>query len=242
MTSHHPDFLLSGFRAESEQEEENFGYLLEFRESELMVLAQHHTPNTDRSYYLLFDLSAEWGIPGASELRALYLRRDAVRKTFRFEYEQFALPSLAQSWLIARGCPKEPIELGSDVGPKPADGQTEALQQRLMTDGAQYEVMDSITCKSYKGGDNVETAALLRARDETNPVPFRVLLDHFDASSWTNTLREGGFRTHEDATEWWEKYMNGEGAPMPRSEPTARPAASPTAPQTAARSGSRPTR
>ncbi|WP_424889134.1 hypothetical protein [Streptomyces sp. XH2] len=61
-----------------------------------------------------------------------YEAENATARTFRFEYAELPLPTMAQSWLISRGFPKEAMSLPDGMGTRPADEATRALQERLI--------------------------------------------------------------------------------------------------------------
>ncbi|MFG2349595.1 hypothetical protein [Streptomyces phaeochromogenes] len=133
---------------------------------------------------------------------------------------------MAQSWLIARGCPEEKILLAEGMGTAPASQATRALEKRLRSDGDQFALLTSYT----DDAEPMETTVLLRAIDEKAPLPFRVLLEEVDTGAWTQTLREGAFATFEAATQWWEAHWNGEAIPLPAASPPARHATAPGVP------------
>ncbi|MET9013927.1 hypothetical protein ABZX74_23860 [Streptomyces olivaceoviridis] len=88
-----------------------FFRLVGVNEDMLVSLAEHHSADDARSFYVLHDRSAAWDHPGVPQYVALYLQRDHERRTFGFEQAPLPLPSMAQSWLIHRGCPPESIAL-----------------------------------------------------------------------------------------------------------------------------------
>ncbi len=51
----------------------------------LTPLAEHHSTDGVHSYYVLFDGSVTWGVPGTPQLMALHLQRDRDKRTFIFE-------------------------------------------------------------------------------------------------------------------------------------------------------------
>ncbi|MGW5679815.1 hypothetical protein ACWEV4_32860 [Streptomyces sp. NPDC003860] len=122
------------------------------------------------------------------------------------------LPAMAQSWLIARGCPKASIRLPPGIGTAPADATTRDLEERLMGDGDHFALLASYTDDT---SDSPQITVMLRAINESDPTPFRVLLDRMDPESWTHTLREGGFHTFEGALGWWEAHWDGEAPELP---------------------------
>ncbi|MGW1194492.1 hypothetical protein ACWD4B_01335 [Streptomyces sp. NPDC002536] len=215
-----PDFLhLDGYEAETPQVEEQFWQHIEGEQDMLTVLAEHHTDDARNSFYVLHNGAVTWGIPGEPQIVALHLQRDPEARTFRFEHAELPLPAMAQSWLIARGCPKETIRLPDGMGTRPADEATRALQERLMTDGDHFALLTSYTDDTSA---RPETVVLLRALDERSPLPFRVLLEEADLDAGTHTLREGGFATFETATEWWENHFAGDAAALPIAPPPVR--------------------
>ncbi|ADI04369.1 hypothetical protein SBI_01248 [Streptomyces bingchenggensis BCW-1] len=169
---------------------------------------------------------------------ALYLQRDHERRTFRFEQAPLPLPSIAQSWLIHRGCPPESIALDPEWGTAPADEVTRALEQRLMSDGNHYALGWSYT---RDDPDDWVTLATLRALDERAPSPFRVVVEEADIEAGTHTLREGGFETVHEALTGCDDRLSGTGKVLPPVRPTpslSRPASvpKPVAPRSPGRS------
>ncbi|MFI1890246.1 hypothetical protein [Streptomyces jumonjinensis] len=204
------DFRLEGYKAASEQIEEAFVHhiaVLDFT-----ALAEHHTPDGRHSYYVLHDDTATWGIPGAPQIVALHIQREPEERAYRFQYATVPLLAMAQSWLIARGCSKRGIRLPPGTGTASADDTTRALEERLMGDGDHFALLASYT---HDTSDTPEITVLLRAVDEQEPLPFRVLLERVDTVSWTRTLREGGFRTYKEATAWWDAHWGGEAPELP---------------------------
>ncbi|KPC62640.1 hypothetical protein [Streptomyces chattanoogensis] len=222
-----PDFRLDGYEAVNDRVAECFWQHIEIDHRELTVLAEHHTPDDQHSYFVLHNGAVTWGIPGEPQLVALHLQRDVQARTFRFQHTPLPLPSMAQSWLIARGCPKESIGLRADMGPDAADEATTALEERLMSDCDHFALVTSYTDDNP---DSMQTTVLLRAIDEKAPVPFRVLLEEVDTDTWTHTLREGTFTTFKEATDWWEAHWSGQGVLLPTAPPAARRTALPTKP------------
>ncbi|MBQ0855462.1 hypothetical protein J8N05_45675 [Streptomyces sp. BH-SS-21] len=194
-------------------------------------LAQHHSADDAHSFFVLYDHTATWDHPGEPQFIALHLQRDVQNRTFRFERTVLPLPSMAQSWLIHRGCPSEAIALDPDRGTKPADEATRALQERLMSVGDHYALGWSYT--SDDPDDHV-TLAVLRARDEHAPSPFRVLVEEVDFDTGTHTLREGGFGTVGEAMDWSRDRLEGAARPLPPVRPRSAHSRPTTAPKSAA--------
>ncbi|MFE9367798.1 hypothetical protein ACFYNN_34620 [Streptomyces sp. NPDC006978] len=184
----------------------------------LVPLAEHH--DGGHSYYVLFDRSATWGHPGMPQVLAVHLQRDFKKRTFSFDQAPLPLPSMAQSWLIQRGCPHEAIGLHSELGPPPADEATRALEKRLAGDGDHYAMGYSYTTDDP---DDMVIVVALRVLDERAPSPFRVVVEEVDADAWTHTLREGGFDTKEAALEWCSERLTGEAGPLPPVRRAAAP-------------------
>ncbi|MGW5868286.1 hypothetical protein ACWFRJ_39775 [Streptomyces sp. NPDC055239] len=224
------DLRLDGFDPADYQTEHAFLHAIELNQDMLLPLAEHHSPSGGTSFYVLHDGSATYGIPGEPQIVALHLQRDPAEGTFRFEHAPLPLASMAQSWLIHRGCPPEAIDLNPDLGPPPADEATRALERRLMGDGDHYAYGHSYT--SDDPSDWV-TVVALRAMNDAAPSPFRVVVEEVDTEGWTHTLREGGFATVEEALRWCDERIAGTAGPLPPVRPTAaasRPAALPKAP------------
>ncbi|MFD9484671.1 hypothetical protein ACFWBX_11825 [Streptomyces sp. NPDC059991] len=211
-----PDFRLDGYEAVNDRVAEQFWQHIDIEANELTVLAEHHTDDQRHSYYVLHNGAVTWGIPGEPQLVALHLQRDVQARTFRFQHEQLPLVPMALSWLIARGCPKDAIALRPDMGTDAADEATKALEDRLTLDGDHFAVVTSYT--SDDDLERVQITVLLAAIDENAPLRFRVLLEEVDTEHWTHTLREGGFSTYEQATDWWQAHWSGEDVLLPTAQ------------------------
>ncbi|MGW0711732.1 hypothetical protein ACWD4G_38240 [Streptomyces sp. NPDC002643] len=231
MPTHPPDFRLDGYSALNDHVDDQFWQHIGIEEDQLTVLAEHHTSDDRNSFYVLHNGAVTWGIPGEPQLVALHLKRDTNTRTFQFDHAAFALPVMAQSWLIARGCPEEQILLPDGTGSTPADQATRALEQRLRRDGDHFALLTSYTHDT----EPMEITVLLRALDEKAPLPFRILLEEVNTQSWTHTLREGGFATFEAATRWCEAHWSGEAIPLPTASPAARHTTAPGVPAPPAR-------
>ncbi|MFJ6752195.1 hypothetical protein ACIQNI_29030 [Streptomyces sp. NPDC091266] len=189
-------------------------------EDMLVPLAEHHTTNSVHSYYVLFDRTATYGHPGDPQYVAVHLQRDWEKRQFDFEQKPLPLPSMAQSWLIHRGCPPDAISLNPQLGPPPADETTRALERRLAGDGDHYAMGRSYT---QDDPDDMVTLVALRILDERDTSPFRVLVEEVDTDAWTHTLREGAFATAQDALQWCDDRLTGTAGPLPPVRPTAPP-------------------
>ncbi|MGW2822133.1 hypothetical protein ACWC24_14140 [Streptomyces sp. NPDC001443] len=203
---------LDDFEAADELTEEKFWHAIEIEQYMLTTLAEHHSADGARSFYVLHNGAVTWGVPGEPQIVALHLERDLKRKTFRFEHAALPLPAMAQSWLIHRGCPRDAIGLRPGMGTRPADDATHALEQRLMDDGDHFALVHSHT---QDDPDDMTTLVVLHVLDVCDPAPFRVLHEEVDTDALTHTLREGGFATAEEAFQWCDNRLNGEAAPLP---------------------------
>ncbi|MCE7081705.1 hypothetical protein [Streptomyces sp. ST2-7A] len=219
----HLDLRLDGFRATDEQTEEAFRDAIGIDRTDLVPLAEHHTPE-GTSYYLLHHTAATWGTPGEPQLIALHLWRDPREKTFGFTHAPLPLVAMAQAWLAHRGCPREKIRLAPDTGTAAADETTRALEDRLTHEGDHFALLDSYTDDDP---DHAVTVVILRSLDEHSPSPFRVLHETVDTASRTHTLREGGFTTHTEALRWCGDALAGKAAPLPPFRSTVRPGPQP---------------
>ncbi|WP_411140963.1 hypothetical protein [Streptomyces sp. x-80] len=221
------DFRLDGYDPATAHVEKHFWQSIEINRDTFTALAEHHTDGDRHSYYVIHDGSVTWGIPGEPPLVALHLHRDTQDRTFRFQHATLPLPSMAQSWLIARGCPPDAIGLRPGMTTA-ADDATRALEQRLMSDrGDHFALLHSHTDDTSA---NPQTTVLLRATDERTPLPFRILLEEADLGNGTHTLREGGFATAEAASEWWENWWAGEDTPALTAPPSGHRTTLPAAP------------
>lgn len=201
---------------------------VQVHEDMLAPLAEHHTADGAHSYYVLFDRTATWN-PGIPQYVAVHLHRHHEQRTFDFEHAALPLPSMAQSWLIHRGCPADAIALNPELGPSPADEATRALEQRLAGDGDHHALGYSYT---RDDPDDMVTVVALRALDERAALPFRVVVDEVDTGAWTHTLREGAFATVDEALKWCDDRLTGTAGPLPPVRPATsltRPVLPPTA-------------
>ncbi|ALO97753.1 hypothetical protein SHL15_6723 [Streptomyces hygroscopicus subsp. limoneus] len=204
-----------------------FFRLVSVHKDMLVSLAEHDSADGARSFYVLYDGSATWDHPGVPQYVALHLQRDLDRRTFSFERATLPLSSMAQSWLIRRGCPPEFLTLDPERGTAPADEATQALEQRLMRDGDHYALGWSHT---QDDPDDWLTLAVLRALDERALSPFRVVVEEVDLEAGTHTLREGGFDSVEEALQWCDDRLGGVSKDLPPVRPTpslSRPAPAP---------------
>ncbi|MEV3898253.1 hypothetical protein [Streptomyces anulatus] len=210
------DFHIDNLDADDEKNRD-FYHHVSIHQDSYVPLAEHHSANGALSYYVLFDRSATYGHPGDPQLLAVHLSRDEAKATFDYEYAQLPLVPMAQSWLIHRGCPAEKIGISHEIGPRPADETTRALERRLVSDGDHFAMGLSYT---EDDPDDMVTLVVLRAMDERAPSPFRVLVEEVDADGETYTLREGGFGTVEEARHWYTERLSGRAVPLPPVRPT----------------------
>ncbi|MGW6742816.1 hypothetical protein ACWGDX_19190 [Streptomyces sp. NPDC055025] len=219
MPSDELDLRLDGYNAVNDAVKERFWQTIGIQQDMLTPLAEHHTEDARHSCYVLHDRSATWGIPGEPQLVALHLSRAPDTLTFRFERAELPLPTMAQSWLIARGCPPDGIRLQPGMWNTPADEATRTLEERLLSDGDHFALLTSYTDDI---SDTPQTTVLLRAIDERLPQPFRVLLEEADLDAGTHTLREGTFASYGAATAWWKQWWSGEDITLPSAPPPRR--------------------
>ncbi|OIJ91646.1 hypothetical protein [Streptomyces colonosanans] len=220
------DFRLDGLDAD-EKTNDAFFDQIGVSDDMLVPLAEHHSADGVRSFYVLYDTTATYDHPGVPHYIALYLQRDQEKRTFRFEHAPLPLPAMAQSWLIHRGCPPDSIGLAPELRTAPADEATRALERRLMGDGDHHALGWSYT---QDDPEDWVTLAALRALDEHASSPFRVVIEEVAIKAGTHTLREGGFETAEEALTWCHDRLRGTERPLPpvRPKPSrSRPAAVP---------------
>ncbi|MGW1974182.1 hypothetical protein [Streptomyces sp. NPDC001889] len=213
MPSRSPDFRLDGYEAVNPRIHEAFWQHIGVDEEDFTELAGHHTEDGRHSYYLLHDGTlAGGGLPGEPQIVALCIRRDPDARDFDFQHKRVPLPAMAQSWLIARGCSRDGIRVPPGTGTAAADDATRALEERLRGDGERFAFLTAYTNDT---SDTPEITVLLGAADAKELRPFRVLLRRVDPTSRTHTLREGGFRTVQGATDWWDAHWRGETPALP---------------------------
>ncbi|MCX5417715.1 hypothetical protein [Streptomyces sp. NBC_00059] len=106
MPSYEPDFRLDGYEAVNNNVAEQFWGSIGIEQDDMTVLAEHHSADGEHSFFVMHNRAVTWGIPGEPQIAALHLKRDPATCTFRFASEMLPLPSMAQSWLVARGCPR----------------------------------------------------------------------------------------------------------------------------------------
>ncbi|MFD4736080.1 hypothetical protein ACFWNQ_01745 [Streptomyces virginiae] len=223
MSLHEPDYELDGFEPADEEHEQHHDHL---DISSFKVLGEHRT-DTD-SYFVLLDEGATWGIPRSPQLRAVHVCRDPSARTFEIDSKELPLYAMAQSYLIARGCPSDALSPQEGVH-DPADDVTRALEARVRGDGDRFALLASYTADMR---EPVETVVMLRSLDPQEVPEFRILRERFDWDSNTYTLREGGFETYGAAVDWWEAWSDEEAPELPPPAPTARRSPVRTAPAT----------
>lgn len=163
---------------------------------DLTVLAEHHATTGSHSYLITHDTSAIWGTPGEPQLVAIKITRELLDRTFTFESALHASMAFAQSWLIERGCPPEPITQVS-TGIAPADDLTVQTEGKIRNPASHYEVLHTYTAQDHP------YEAWTMARDlRAAQVPVRVFLEVDGPGSDTYTLREGAFADEEAAMDW----------------------------------------
>ncbi|MEU9939067.1 hypothetical protein [Streptomyces lavendulae] len=223
MPLHHSDFSIDGFEA---ADSSHLNHYEDLDIESFKVLAEHHT-YTD-AYFILLDEGATYGIPGSPQLRAAHVTRDLIARTFEIDSKELPLYAMAQSYLVARGCPSDALNPQEGVH-DPADDITRALEARVRGDGDHLALLTSYTADML---EPVQTAVMLRSLDPKVVPEFRILLETFDYDSNTHTLREGGFETYEAAVDWWEAWAEEEAPALPPLTPTARRGLAPAAPAT----------
>ncbi|MFD8963437.1 glycosyl hydrolase [Streptomyces sp. NPDC059568] len=187
------DFRLDGFEpadtdsAEAEQS---------VWAGDLTVLAEHHTPSGSHSYLLAHDTSTIWGVPGEPQLIAVRISRELGDRTFTFECAPHTVLAFAQSWLIERGCPPDPITQVA-TGIAPADDLTVQTERKIRDTAGRYEVLHSDTAPDYP----YEAWTMARDRRAVQD-PVRVFLEVDGPGTDTYTLREGAFADEEAAMDW----------------------------------------
>ncbi|WP_282697795.1 hypothetical protein [Streptomyces sp. CC208A] len=205
------EFRLNGYRPATAEVGHDFDDRISL--GELTTLAKHHTADGRHSFLVLHDDSTIYGVPGESPLVALHLTRDVARRTFTFDSERLPLLTLAQSWLVQRGCPDGAVDLPDGLGTLPADETTTALERRLLHTGNRYTLVDSHVGEGYP---TLETMVLLKAVNPDQTYPYRLLLEVTDLQAGTRRLREGAFETAEAARVWLEDRST----PLPAPAPT----------------------
>jgi hypothetical protein len=209
------DLRLAGFDAADADVRHRFWEHIGSDQDMLQSLAEYHSADGRHSYYVLHNRAVIWKHPGLPQLIAVHLQRDNQTRTFSFQSAELPLAAMAQSWLIARGCPQDAIRLPPDTGTTAADETTVALEERLMSDGDHFTLLDSYTSDI---APKHETTVLLRAIDDRAAQPFRVLVEHANVEAGTHTLREGAFASYEAAATW----LRNRDAPLPPTPPPMR--------------------
>lgn len=218
-----PDYELDGFEPADDGHQQHYEDL---DISSFKVLGEYRT-YTD-AYFVLLDEGATYGIPGSPQLRAVHVSRDLRARTFEVDSKELPLYAMAQSYLIARGCPSDALDAPEGVH-DPADDRTRALEARVRGDGDHFALLASYTADMR---DPVQTVVMLRSLDPQAAPEFRILLEQFDWDSNSHTLREGGFETYAAAVDWWEAWSDEEAPALPPPAPTARRSPAQTAPAT----------
>ncbi|MFF5538681.1 hypothetical protein ACFY71_40595 [Streptomyces cinerochromogenes] len=196
-------------------------------EDMLVSLAEHHSADGARSFYVLYDGSATWDHPGVPRYVALHLRRDqqnvhSVSRGPRCLCFRWRSPGCSTGAVHQSSSRLDP-----ERGTAPADEATQALEQRLMRDGGRYALGWSHT---QDDPDDWVTLAVLRALDERVPSPFRVVIEEVNLEAGTHTLREVGFDPVEEVLQWCDDRLGGVSRALPPVRPVpslSRPAPAP---------------
>ncbi|MDL2075763.1 hypothetical protein QNN03_04855 [Streptomyces sp. GXMU-J15] len=136
MSKYEPDFRLDGYEAVNDHVADQFWSHIGIEQDSMTVLAEHHSADARHSFFVMHNRAVTWGIPGEPQLVALHLKRDHAARTYQFDHAELPLPSMAQSWLIARGCPEEAILLPDGMGTAPANEATRACRQMIFDRGS----------------------------------------------------------------------------------------------------------
>ncbi|MER0241703.1 glycosyl hydrolase [Streptomyces sp. HSW2009] len=180
-----------------------------FWPQDLTVLAEHHSgPGRARSYVVAYDRSITWGVPGEPQIAAIKVARDLEQATFTLEMAYHATVPFAQNWLIAHGCPTQPITVLNRDVMQPADDLTMRVERQIRDSGTRYEVLGSWT------SDFAPCEVWTLARDaDSDQAPVRLFLKEGDFDTHSYTVREGAFPDEERARRWLDE----------RSEPLPQP-------------------
>ncbi|MFE2110178.1 hypothetical protein ACFXAF_30540 [Kitasatospora sp. NPDC059463] len=172
----------------------------------LPLAVQHvtnpHTALLTESFYLVYDRSMTWYIPGSPQYVGVDVQRDLAAGTFRFDYTRHPVFALAQNWLVSRGA--DPALVTPDVeDPMDTDQATRDLEEFLARSGDRFHAVDDYT---YDQVDSYQTWVIVQdTRPEPGQQPVRVLFEDIDMPGHSYTLREGGFPTVEAARKWTTK-------------------------------------
>ncbi|MGG7569197.1 hypothetical protein [Streptomyces sirii] len=198
-----PDYRLDGYKAASEQIEDDF-FSVTLSDDMLVPLAEHHSADGRDTYLLLYDRAAIWDIPGMAEYISLHITRDVDQRTFDFGYENHPVIPLAQNWLIRQGCPAASAELSKNHGPRPADALTARLEDLLKANpGDRYKVIDHYSDNPCSFDFGTEVRTLVHdSHPDSASAPYRLFLEETTKDFRSYTVREGAFATAEAADTW----------------------------------------
>ncbi|GAA1890579.1 hypothetical protein [Streptantibioticus ferralitis] len=201
-----PDYRIENFEPADDTVSDDFDSFT-LLDDTFVTIAQHHSGDGRDTYLVLFDESADWGVPGSPTFMALHLNRDVEQRSFRFDAARVALVPLAQRWLIQRGCPAEAIEVSHSNAPKPKDDLTQRLEERLKSSGSRYTIRDDYTYSPGRFDFGVETWVLVHdSHPDSAEQPYRIFLEEISADLDSYTLREGAFADEDAAQEWlWNR-------------------------------------
>ncbi|MFM9371868.1 hypothetical protein [Streptomyces sp. Da 82-17] len=214
-----PDYRIDSFTGADKDTENNFASAT-ISDDGFVRLADHHSADGRDSYFVFFDTSALWGVPGAAEYLSLHITRDPEQRTYDFEHAVHPVLPLAQNWVIQRGCPEDAITVASAHGPRPADAQTSRLEDKLRANvDGRYEVLAHFTDNpgAFDAGVTV-TTVLYDSHPDSADAPYRLFLEETTKDFATYTVREGAFTSEAAARTWTPDG----GTPLP--EPSSGPA------------------
>jgi hypothetical protein len=175
---------------------------------DLTVFAEHHSPDRSRSFFVAYDESATWGVPGAPQIAAIAITRDVEQGAFTFAFAYHATHPFAQAWVIARGCPPDRIALHEGIHIVPADETTRQIEEKIRSGGQRYVVLDTHT----RDHESPYESWTLARDTATAQNPVRVFLEQSIRQSITYTVREGAFPDEDAARDWLHHRDN----PLPQ--------------------------
>ncbi|MFJ1931672.1 hypothetical protein ACIPLC_15725 [Kitasatospora sp. NPDC086801] len=161
-----------------------------------------HSHLVTDSYYLAYDRTMTWDIPGSPHHVGVHIQRDLAAATYRFDYARHSIVALAQNWLASRGA--DPAHLVPEIeDPLDTDRATRDLEAFLARSGERFQVVNQYTYDEY---DFYKTWIIVKdTAPEPGQQPVRVLYEDLDLPGGSYSLREGGFPTTAAAWEWTQR-------------------------------------
>ncbi|MET8623702.1 hypothetical protein ABZW30_08090 [Kitasatospora sp. NPDC004669] len=173
-----------------------------------------------------------WDIPGSPPYAGVHVQRNLAEGTYQADLTREAIAALAQRWLISRGADPDVISQ-PPMDHMATDEATQGLERRLRESGDRFRVVNQYTHDEVLRPQDLNGEVPPKAvaddglvyffktwiiaedtRPEAGQHPVRLFFEDVDMKAHSYTLREGGFRSVDDAYGWTRDIDAGDN-PLP---------------------------